>query len=140
MAHRWVLANKPTFEKFADTTGLELELLRRWQDTSFWKNAVVQAEYDQERAKKRKKGMRSGAKLPKHLLEQAVFLWLAGKTYPEIGSAVGRSPVTVFEWRKTVAWDEMKEQVMQNKLRMHLLDQGMTIREVIAKQSERYLR
>ena len=140
IAHQWVLENKPPAEGFSKTSGVAIGDLKKWMETPFWHSAVMTAEWEQQKTKRRRKHAPKGKRIPKDLLKQAVWLHLFGRPKPYIGYAVGRSVSTLKAWEKTVAWQDMKEEVLRDKLLMHLLDQGLTIQQVVMKAAERYTR
>ena len=132
LATRWVASGKPPLHEYAATLGIKLEELEDWASTPFWESAVLYTEHHRERRKKRKSKrfrFKAGRKFPHHLLKQAVFLYLAGWPNERIGPVIGRSPRTIETWKDTDAWDAMVDELMIDKLYMHVLDIGVTIQE-----------
>lgn len=125
-AQRYVAHGKPTLKKFAELTSIPVYRLQEWMSYPFWEESVLYAEYRANREHQPPK-LGAGKGIPKHLLKQAVFLFLAGWSYKEIGAAVGRSHWSIQDWRDTQAWEDMLNEVMLDKLMMHLLDKGTTI-------------
>lgn len=131
LAQRWVNLDKPNMNEFSEKTGMSVRELNRIRNLSFWQVAVMHAEHNKSLKEKKRKSLNNGENIPKHLLEQAVFLWLAGWSYKEIGDAVGRHFSTIKYWKSTQAWADSEEEVLMSKLKMHLLNKGITIQDML---------
>ena len=64
--------------------------------------------------------------------------WLAGWSRPYIAPMVGRKVRTLRDWQKTVAWMEMEELVMLDKIRMSLINNHLTLRQIISEVAQRH--
>lgn len=128
-AQRYVAHGKPPLQKFSELTSIPVYRLEMWMAYPFWEESVLYAEHRANREKKPPK-LGEGKRIPKHLLKQAVFLFLAGWSFKEIGNAVGRSHWSIQDWRDTQAWEDMLDELMLDKLMMHLLDKGTTIEQM----------
>ena len=137
-AERWVEFGEPPIEEFAKKIGVSGEVLENWMTSRFWKIAVRHASRyiqsyktgtkDQEKPRKE-----VGSTFPYHLLKQAVFLDLSGWTDREIGDVISRSHLTVEDWRKTQAWEDMEKEVFSEKLLMYIFNLGRTMKDMLYK-------
>ena len=130
--------HKPPVKEFAVDVGLTEKQLEEWMDTPFWESCVQYAVHIEEQKTRRRMNAPLGKGIPKHLLEQAVVLWLAGWSRPYIAPMVGRKERTLRDWQKTVAWMEMEERVMLDKIRMSLINNHLTLRQIISEVAERH--
>ena len=137
-AYRYVLMKSPPPEKFAKEIGITLKQLKDWMATPFWDSCILYAEHEEELRKRRRDKAPSGAGIPKHLLEQAVVLWLAGWSREYIAPMIGRAVSTLRNWELTIAWEDMKERVMLDKLRMALIDNHLTLRQILSEVAARH--
>jgi len=104
-----------------------------------WEVAKLEAEYEHERKLAQSMRLSPGDKIPQELLEQAILLTMAGWKLKDIAEAVGRSTRAVRGWRKTAAWLQLREKLLVDKLKMHLLDQGVTLRHILEESLYRHL-
>ena len=137
-AIRWVKLDKPPLHEYAEQFGIPAKELEKWAETPFWEATVLYAEHEIARERKRKARSKPikprvsfGKCFPMHLFKQAVFLSLAGWPYKRIGEAVNRDRATIADWALTDEWKDMQEELMLDKLMMHMLDTGMTIQQMV---------
>ena len=134
-AERWVEFGEPPIEEFAKKIGVSGEVLENWMTSQFWKIAVRHASrytqsYKMGTKNQEKSRKEVGSTFPYHLLKQAVFLDLSGWTDREIGDVISRSHLTVEDWRKTGAWEEMRKEVSSDKLLMYIFNLGQTMKDM----------
>ena len=133
-AIRYVAVGSPPIHEYADQLAMPVSRLEEWMETAFWKATILYAEYKKATVEKAKNAtVKAGKRFPYDLLRQAVFLSLYGWSAEKIGPAVGRSPWTIRDWEKTDAWAEMTDELLLDKLMMHMLDTGTTVQEMIRK-------
>lgn len=124
---KWIGLGKPNATEFSAQTGMPLDRLEKWMALPFWESMRLHAEHREARRIHKEPVVKVGNKFPMHLLKQAVFLWLAGWSLPEIGPVINRRVPTLRDWMLTDAWAEQIEKIMLDKLLMHLIDTGFTI-------------
>ena len=133
LAQRWVYLDKPNSIEFSKQVEISRKKVKEIMNVPFWNTAVMHAEHERAAKSKKMENAPSGKRLPKHLLDQAVFLWLGGWSFREIERAINRKPRTLEYWIATSAWQEAKERIMIDKLKMHLLNRNMTIQDLLKK-------
>ena len=130
-AQRWVAFGKPSVEILSEKTGILTTRLEKWMSYPFWEYVVIYAEHRAKREENKPPGLvKAGPKFPNALLKQAVFLHLAGWKIKEIAPAINREWQTINDWKRTDAWYHQEDEIMLDKLMMHLLDKGMTTQEM----------
>ena len=139
-AHLWMARGKPPKEEFAIKFGMPEKDLERWMASPSWAYTVRHAEAQTEHQKHQAGPKRqAGFKFPHHLLERAVFLYLAGCTMKQIGAAIGKSPWTVMDWRETDAWEAIQEEVLLEKLKKHVLTKDWTVDDLYQERRKRQI-
>lgn len=131
-SQKWVILGKPSTDKAAEELGVPVERLRQWMDHPLWASSVLYAEHEVAHREKIMECSRTGERIPRVLLDQAVVLRLAGWTLKDIGKVVNRQARTIRYWESTAAWQEVMEGALLDKLRMHLIDESLAIRKLIS--------
>ena len=132
VAYQWVLMGKPSLPVLAEKVSREESQLEEWMESPYWKTCVRHAEDERQVDINPKISDRyTEERLPIHLMEQAMIFWLAGWNDKDIGEAVGRSRWTVVQWKTTKIWKRLKEEVMLNRVYMLLIDNHLTLRQVL---------
>ena len=137
-AEKWVQLGKPVLSEFEKHIRVDIGKVEYWMTLPYWEEFVLYAESRKERKerlakRKEKHEKQPGWKMSKYLLIQAAFLHLAGWSTEEIGKAIGTCKMTVWKWQQTNTWIDVCEEVMADKLLMHLLDYGMTTEDMYRK-------
>ena len=124
-------AGKPSLTEFADYWGVPLSRLEKWAATLFWNDAILCSEH---RASVKKKAaeapVKVGKKFPMDLLRKAVALSLYGLSERAIAGEVGRAKKTIEKWKKTDAWIQAREEILNDQLKMRIRDASATINEM----------
>lgn len=128
-AKQWVVLDRPEPRELAKYLGMTESKVISYMESTLWERFVLFEERLNERRKARDIPD-LGDKIPVHLLEQAVFLRLAGWRYKDIIPVIRRSKRTLIRWSQTEAWAEMREKILLDKLFVLAVDDGVTVREM----------
>ena len=124
-------AGKPPLTEFADYWGVPVSRLEKWAATSLWNDAVLYAEHKVSVKKKAAEApVKVSKKFPIDLLRKAVALSLYGLSDREIAFEIGRCPRTLRDWKKTDAWIQAREEILNDQLKMRARDVSRTINEI----------
>ena len=130
-ASGYVEVGKPPLTEFADYWGVPVSRLEKWATTLFWHDAVLYAEHKVSVKKKAAEALvKVGKKFPIDLLRKAVSLSLYGLSARAIAGEVGRTERTIKNWKKTDAWIQAHEEILNDQLKMRIRDVSTTINEM----------
>ena len=130
-ASGYVEIGKPPLTEFSDYWRVPVSRLEKWATTLFWHDAVLYAEHKVSVKKKAAEApVKVGKKFPIDLLRKAVSLSLYGLSMRAIAGEVGRTERTIKNWKKTDAWIEAREEILNDQLKMRIRDKSSLINQV----------
>ena len=130
LANRWVVAGKPNSIEFEKKHRVSRKRFQKASSDPFWETAVLYAEREIEKAEE-DGDMPSGERLNKDLVKQAVVLRMCGWDFADIARAVNRNRRQMFQWKKTKVWRDIAEEVLLDKILMHLIYKGSSAQDFL---------